>query len=413
LHVVFPNQARRNAENWFEELKEIYGSIDIKFGLKACKSAALTSAVGWAGIGADASSAEEIMAALAACIPGSAISLTGPHKPDRELRLAIAHGVCVHLDSQSELDRYRQLALQSDTRKIFSFRYRPASERKSRFGMTGSEILDCTDRAVSWGMTEFGLSFHLNNYDIAARRTAIAECIDLVRRIIDRGGKVSFIDVGGGYPLTYMSDFDPEAYRTAEHWLQQKGALYPYAATPAAAAHAAEVLRGEAGGGQVDFLRRHGIRMVFQPGRALIDQCGISLFRVIGTKPHDADARIATLDGMSFSLSEMWFGSDFAPDPVILKGGRPFRTDSGPNRYFLMGRSCLESDVIRSRALRSPVELEAGDVVCFLNTAGYQMDSNESPFHRMPLPRKVAAYQRDDVWQVCLDDGKTIQGCEA
>lgn len=350
------------------------------------------------------------MAALAACIPGPTVALTGPQKPDRELRLAITHGVCVHLDSQSELDRYRQLALHSDTRKNFAFRYRPTSERKSRFGMTGVEILDCADRAVSWGLNEFGLAFHLNNYDISSRRNAVAECIDLVRHIIDRGGVVSFIDVGGGYPLSYMSEFDPAEYRGAEHWLQQKGTLYPYAASPSAVAHASEVLRGEADSGQIDFLRRHNIRMVFQPGRALIDQCGISLFRVIGTKPHNTDARIATLDGMSFSLSEMWFGSDFAPDPVILKGDRSFRTDNGSNRYFLMGRSCLEADVIRSRSILSPVELEAGDVLCFLNTAGYQMDSNESPFHRIPLPRKVAAYQRGDVWRVCLDDSKTIQG---
>jgi len=30
-----------------------------------------------------------------------------------------------------------------------------------------------------------------------------------------------------------------------------------------------------------------------------------------------------------------------------------------------------------------------GDLLVYLNTAGYQMDSNESPFHELPLPPKV------------------------
>ena len=52
-----------------------------------------------------------------------------------------------------------------------------------------------------------------------------------------------------------------------------------------------------------------------------------------------------------------------------------------------------------------PSRPRAGDALVYLNTAGYQMDSNESPFHELPLPRKVALEFDEDFqlhWR--LDD---------
>jgi diaminopimelate decarboxylase len=47
------------------------------------------------------------------------------------------------------------------------------------------------------------------------------------------------------------------------------------------------------------------------------------------------------------------------------------------------------------RKLRLPRRPVPGDLLVYLNTAGYQMDSNESPFHDLPLPHK-AVVQLDD-----------------
>ncbi len=41
------------------------------------------------------------------------------------------------------------------------------------------------------------------------------------------------------------------------------------------------------------------------------------------------------------------------------------------------------------RKIPFPVRPATGDLLVYLNTAGYQMDSNESPFHELPLPPKV------------------------
>jgi diaminopimelate decarboxylase len=111
----------------------------------------------------------------------------------------------------------------------------------------------------------------------------------------------------------------------------------------------------------------------------------VTLFRVQGVKHRgDEGYGIVTVDGMSFSMSEQWFNSEYLPDPLLLG-------EEGPHRYYaaVAGASCLDSDMVTWRKLPLPRAPVPGDVLFYANTAGYQMDSNESPFHDLPLPRKV------------------------
>jgi diaminopimelate decarboxylase len=49
----------------------------------------------------------------------------------------------------------------------------------------------------------------------------------------------------------------------------------------------------------------------------------------------------------------------------------------------------LESDLVTWRKIGFPRQVHRGDHLAYLNTAGYQMDSNESPFHDAALPLKA------------------------
>lgn len=53
------------------------------------------------------------------------------------------------------------------------------------------------------------------------------------------------------------------------------------------------------------------------------------------------------------------------------------------------GSTCLESDMLTWRKIGFWRRVVPGDHLVYLNTAGYQMDSNESPFHEVDLPVKV------------------------
>jgi diaminopimelate decarboxylase len=108
---------------------------------------------------------------------------------------------------------------------------------------------------------------------------------------------------------------------------------------------------------------------------------------VQGVKDQDGYG-IVTANGTSFSLSEQWFDSEYLPDPELLSAAR--NVLSQPYRACVGGVSCLDSDMLTWRKVQFPHRPQPGDLLLYPNTAGYQMDSNESPFHALPLPPKLA-----------------------
>jgi diaminopimelate decarboxylase len=85
------------------------------------------------------------------------------------------------------------------------------------------------------------------------------------------------------------------------------------------------------------------------------------------------------------SLSEQWFNSAYRPDPVLW----PPEPSNTPVSAGVGGSSCLETDMLTWRGFRVPRQPRRDDLLIYPNTAGYQVDSNESEFHQLALPTKV------------------------
>jgi diaminopimelate decarboxylase len=64
----------------------------------------------------------------------------------------------------------------------------------------------------------------------------------------------------------------------------------------------------------------------------------------------------------------------------------------------------MEDDYLARRFIPFRSRPRAGDLLVYVNTAGYQMDSMESEFHRLPLPRKVAAISSGGTWRLIDDE---------
>lgn len=405
LHVVFPAQARENYRQWEDLLGRAYGSCKIQFALKSCKSSALLQAFAKAGAGADVSSAQEIVSAFVNMVSTHDMAMTGPAKTNHEMALCLKHRIPIHVDCIEELRRLLDIAgWAGDPARLF-LRLRPGSEARSRFGMPPDQIEECLNLLKAAGVDQIGYSFHLNDYEMSSRVRELGRCLQLARRSHAAGFRCCGIDIGGGFPMRYLAGFDRDTYNNGPLWSGRcASGTYPYAAETYGPFHAAAVIATAlADPTDLAFLEAGNIPILLQPGRSLLDQCGVTAFRVTELKALDENSQIAVLDGMSFSLSETWFGSDFVPEPIIINvGNRAPRT--ADLHTYLVGRSCLESDVIRKRSIRPSNGISAGDLVVFVNTAGYQMDSNESAFHQIPLPRKLAAVRKSTGWAFHLDE---------
>ncbi|MFE4212802.1 Y4yA family PLP-dependent enzyme [Streptomyces sp. NPDC056844] len=405
FHFLLPEAFTDNLRAMRGALTEAGVNGFVYFAKKANKSAVFVERAAAHGGGVDVASTAELREALGHGVRGEHLVVTGPAKDRALLRLAVTHGALVAVDALDELDAVITIALAGRSRPArVLLRVLPPTQPHSRFGMTDAEVTTALSRCVEAGeaLRMEGFSFHLSGYALQPRADLAARLVERCLSARVRGLEAGRVSIGGGLPVSYTDADSWQAFLGAQkpaHYHAGKsfrsGDFYPYH-SPASGAHALAALletRPEDGGGTLArILTDAGVGLLVEPGRALLDQAGASVFTVQGVKDRDG-YRLLTVDGTSLSLSEQWFNSEYLPDPLLI----PLQPDT-PAGVFpasVGAATCLESDMLTWRKIAFSRQPRAGDLLLYPNTAGYQMDSNESPFHDLPLPPKVVIDHTD------------------
>ena len=392
---------------------------------KANKTLGLIEAARRAGLGLDLGSHRELAQALEAGVPGRDIVVTAAIKPRPLLRLALEARTTLVLDNLDEAAAAREElaasgpaadpAVEGAARPI-ALRLAPVPAGPvgpTRFG-------ESTETWLRWaasrdlaqdGMRIEGIHFHLHGYDPLARAQALTEALGLLDALREAGHRPRFIDIGGGIPMSYLDDaaewdafweahdVQDTAAQTSLTWrgepLRQ---VYPYHQQVTRGAWLETLLSTEttAGTSIAQALRTRGVELRCEPGRSLLDGCGMTLARVI--------QRTATSDGIPLVGLEMnrtqcrSTSDDFLVDPLLVRTGEAL---SAPRDAFLVGAYCIEAELILRRRLRFPEGVAVGDVIALPNTAGYLMHILESASHQIPLAsnlvRTADGFHRDRI----------------
>ncbi|WP_151904775.1 type III PLP-dependent enzyme domain-containing protein [Brachybacterium ginsengisoli] len=391
---------------------------------KANKTLGLIEAAHRAGLGLDLGSHRELEQALEVGFPAQDIVVTAAIKPRPLLRLALEAGTTLVLDNLDEaaaareeiaaLDGAEQPATPAseDTVAPSPGRSVPGTARPValRLAPTPTGAVGPTrfgESAETWrqwaasrdlaedGMRIEGLHFHLHGYDPLARSQALLEAIDLLDALRAAGHDPRFLDIGGGIPMSYLEDAEEwdrfwEAHEeqgedpgTSLTWRGERlRQVYPYHQQVVRGPWLESVLGAPApnGGSIAESLRSRGVELRCEPGRSLLDGCGMTLARVI--------QRTTTSDGIPLIGLEMnrtqcrSTSDDFLVDPLLIRAGT---APSAPVDAFLVGAYCIEAELILRRRLRFPDGVAIGDVIALPNTAGYLMHILESASHQIPL----------------------------
>ncbi|WP_329023173.1 Y4yA family PLP-dependent enzyme [Streptomyces sp. NBC_01423] len=377
----------------------------VYYAKKANKAAVFVERAATGGAGVDVSSTAELREALGHGVRGEHLMVTGPAKDPALLRLAITHSATIAVDALDELDRIISLALTGRVRPArVLLRAMSDTQPHSRFGMSDSELNTALERCLRAGdaiRTE-GFSFHLSGYALQPRADLAARLIDRCLKARVMGLEASRISIGGGLPISYADARSWHTFLEAHHPAHyhagktfRSDGFYPYHSPVAGAEALAALLATRPEGSESplsELLGDAGIELLLEPGRALLDRAGATVFRIQGVKDRDG-YQILTVDGTSLSLSEQWFNSEFLPDPQLIPQERDAPTGVFP--ASIGAATCLESDMLTWRKIAFPHPPRIGDLLLYPNTAGYQMDSNESPFHDLPLPPKVVIDRTD------------------
>jgi len=410
LHIVLPQVFLESVRH----LQDVFAKsgIDgrILYAKKANKADCFAKACADVGIGVDVASREELAKTLACGVIGERIGISGPEKSEQLLTLALRHDCLIAVDALSELLRIAPLAARLRTTARILLRVQPETQQTSRFGLTAQECDDaltlCVQQAESIRLE--GFSFHLKGYSLSERAGMANAMIDKCLHAQALGlVTCRHVNIGGGLPVQHVKPECWTAFQQTDspqryHANKTFDGFYPYGI----AQHGAQALHDllnhpiEATARLADKARQHDIGLIVEPGRALLDQAGFTIFHVQGVKHRQAedDYAIVTVQGSSLSLSEQWFNSEYLPAPVLLGETPPL---AEPFLACIGGSTCLESDMLTWRKVAFARAILPGDCLVYLNTAGYQMDSNESPFHDAPLPLKVVMEQRDDSAAPC------------
>jgi diaminopimelate decarboxylase len=356
-YVVAEDDLRSRARSFLDALAARHDDFDVLFASKAFPCTAVYRLLAEEGLACDVASGGELFLALRGGFDPARIYFHGNAKSSAELREALEAGVGhIVIDSLDELDRLERVSAELGRRQEVLIRITP--------GVAGD-----THQAISTGQTDSKFGFAPADARIAIERLAGAPHLDLVGlhfhigsqllslepfraavRTLAALGEFPVYNVGGGLGVAYLAADRPPA-------------VTDYVDAIVSTVH--------------DELGRD-VRLLLEPGRALVANSAVTLYRVETVK-RNVSTWVAVDGGMSDNLRPMLYGSRYE----ALIADRPLAAGGALCR--IAGKHCESGDVIvREAWLPDP---SAADVIVTPATGayGYSLANNYNGVPRPPV----------------------------
>ncbi len=400
LYVVSEEHFRSRIQRYRNAFKTAYSRGKISYASKANSTLALIKIAYQEGCSIDVASEGELRVALAAGVPADECHLHGNNKQAAELEFALTAGIGhIVADSFEELallDGLMTPAQRSATKIVLRLApgVDPITHAKMSTGQAdtkfGFNIADgsaekAAAKCLELKLNLYGFHCHVGSQllDPEAQRSGgeliAAFAVDIKEKL---GFAAEYLNVGGGLGVAYTADQQPMGVEDYCRLVVQS------------------VIEALAGSGIDPILGQ-------EPGRSLIAESGVTLYRVgvIKTVPAPEVGRrtyVAVDGGLSDNPRPALYGSKYTVERVA-----PNADPAGSQTVTVSGKHC-ETDKLFD-AVELPSDLKAGDLLQVLCTGAYNA-SMASNYNRYPRPatalvRKdgsLCLIQRRDSWEEML-----------
>jgi len=332
------------------------------YAMKANSNLAILDILARRGAGFDIVSGGELLRVIAAGGDPGKVIFSGVGKSREEMRLALSHDIlCFNVESIPELHRLNEVAGSMGKQARVSLRVNPNVDAKThpyiatglkanKFGVAFDDALATYRTAAGLPHLEpVGIDCHIGSQllDDAPLLEALDKLIELVDALGQEGIVLHHLDMGGGIGINYgeadeaepvaVGDYLGRVFARIDAWRAEK-----YAGAP--------------------------IKVIFEPGRAIVGDTGVLLTTVEYLKP-GAEKNFCIVDAamndlMRPALYQAWMDVR----PVKL-------SDAAPVVYDVVGPVCESGDwLARDRALA----VEQGDLLAIMQAGayGHTMSSN-------------------------------------
>ncbi|BAV32985.1 diaminopimelate decarboxylase [Sulfuricaulis limicola] len=335
------------------------------YAVKANSNLAVLNLLARLGSGFDIVSGGELERVLAAGGDPAKVVFSGVGKTRDEMHRALAAGIyCFNVESEAELEVLNEIAGELGKPAPVALRVNPDVDpathpyiatglKQSKFGIDIAQAMTAFERARSLPhLRVTGIACHIGSQltDLAPVVEALDRVLGLANTLLDKGFTLQHLDLGGGLGIRYNEEQppSPDAYiRAILDRLASKGG--------------------------------HGrkLRLVFEPGRAIVGNTGLLLTRVLYLK-HGSEKNFAVVDAamndlLRPALYEAWHDIT----PVAVDAPRKML------KYDVVGPVCESGDFLgHDRELG----IEAGDLLAVVSAGAYGavMSSNYNTRPRAP-----------------------------
>ncbi len=416
INIHHPQPFFENIEAFSQSFKDLKLKHTIYFARKANKCNTLVHLARRQNVGVDTASLQELEDCLEAGIAPDKIVITAAVKTRALMLCAVKNQVPVMLDNDDEVALLKAVCAELDMPvdigirlSGFEFEGKPLP---SRFGYSLKTAfrLVCQLHKVNADLKFKGFHFHLNGYSTEQRAAALKQSILLADDLRKEGIATDFIDMGGGILINYLlhqSEWD-HFHKTLKAAVLNKRApityendplgmiligdklhgepqVYPYHNTNNKTIFLEKILKSQFSDDKMLFeaLNSRNIEIRIEPGRSLLDQVGITMGRICFRKTNTNNELLVGLEMNRTQLRSS--SADFLLDPVYISTKKEMIDDQKTCSGYLVGAYCLEQELILKRKVTFPKFPEIGDVIAFVNTAGYMMHFYESQAHLFDL----------------------------
>ena len=299
----------------------------------------------------------EVEACLRAGAPARRVVLHGNNKSDDELALAVRAGLSlVVADGPEELERLDVIARAAGRVQPVLLRVVPevkvetheaiaTGHEQSKFGTPLSDAVEVVRGCAGLAGVRFeGLHAHVGSQvqSIGPYLEEIDVLVALSARLqAEAGAEVRVLDVGGGFAVTYADEHPLDLAEVAGAVTERLGDRCAAAGLPVP-------------------------ELIGEPGRALVANPGLTLYRVGATKRAGGRSLVAVDGGMSDNIRPLLYDARYT---VASAGPRRSAEDPwGP--VTIVGKHCESGDVL-AEGVTLAFAPRRGDLLAFAATGAY------------------------------------------
>jgi ornithine decarboxylase len=276
---------------------------------------------------------------------------THPVKRDSDIRYALDYGIRIFVaDNEQELQKlvpykdHLSVLIRLSIKNPFA-----VVNLSHKFGVAPENAFSLIKKAHAMGLDIEGLAFHVGsqNENIIKYIEALEYCRDICKMAALAGITLRTIDIGGGFPIDYLSPVMPmqQFCQSINEYLERYFANY---------------------------------RIIAEPGRSISGSTATLAARVMGKSLRDGVRWYFIDDGVYGSFSGKIYDHAEYPMQLAKSGERYTSTIAGP--------TCDSIDILYEN-IALP-ELEIGDILMFESMGSYTIAS-ASTFNGIPKPRVV------------------------